>query len=59
MEKKTGARALRSIFEKAMLGVMYDIPSHPEIAEVVVGAETIIEGKSPKLVTHAEKKKAG
>lgn len=59
MEKKTGARALRSIFEKAMLGVMYDIPSHPEVAEIVVGEETITDGKPPKLVTHAEKKKAG
>ncbi len=50
---------MRSIFEKAMLGVMYDIPSHPEIAEVVVSDETITDGKPPKLVTHAEKKKAG
>ncbi|MDD3732229.1 MAG: ATP-dependent Clp protease ATP-binding subunit ClpX [candidate division Zixibacteria bacterium] len=58
-EKKTGARALRSIFERAMLNVMFDIPSQPEVAEVIVTAETIAEGKEPRLVTHAEKKKAG
>jgi ATP-dependent Clp protease ATP-binding subunit ClpX len=58
-EKKTGARALRSIFEKAMLNLMYDIPSHPEIAEVVVTGECISEGKQPTLINHTEKKKAG
>ncbi len=58
-ERKTGARALRSIFEKAMLQVMYDVPSHSEIAEVVITKETNTEGKMPKLITHAEKKKAG
>lgn len=58
-EKKTGARALRSIFEKAMLDLMYDIPSHPEIAEVIVTAECITEGKPPRMITHTEKKKAG
>jgi ATP-dependent Clp protease ATP-binding subunit ClpX len=58
-EKKTGARALRSIFEKAMLDIMFDIPSQPEIAEIIVTAETITHGHLPRLVTHAEKKKAG
>jgi ATP-dependent Clp protease ATP-binding subunit ClpX len=58
-EKKTGARALRSIFEKAMLGIMFDIPSQPEIAEVIITEETITKGQPPKLITHAEKKKAG
>ncbi len=57
--RKTGARALRSIFEKAMLDTMYSVPSKSEIAEVVVTAETITDGKPPKIVTHAEGKKAG
>ena len=56
-DRKTGARALRSIFEKAMLDVMYDIPSKPEIAEVVVTRATIAEGKKPRMITHAEKEK--
>ena len=57
MTRKTGARALRSIFEKAMLDVMYDIPSHPEIAEVVITAETIKDGKKAKLIKHSNKDK--
>jgi len=57
-KRKTGARALRSIFEKAMLDVMYEIPSAPEVAEVTVTAKTITEGAKPTMVTHA-KKKAG
>jgi ATP-dependent Clp protease ATP-binding subunit ClpX len=57
-KRKTGARALRSILEKAMLDVMYEIPSTPEVAEVTVTAETITEGARPRIVTHAEKKKA-
>jgi len=55
--RKTGARALRSIFEKAMLDVMYDIPSHPEIAEVVITAKTIKDGKKAKLIKHSDKGK--
>jgi len=59
MERKTGARALRSIFERAMLSIMYEIPSRPEVAEVVVSAKTFTDDKPPKIITHAEKKKAG
>ncbi len=57
IERKTGARALRSIFEKAMLEVMYEVPSTPEIAEVIVSAETIIDGKQAKLVMHNDNDK--
>jgi ATP-dependent Clp protease ATP-binding subunit ClpX len=55
-ERGTGARALRSIFEKAMLDTLFDLPSREDIEEVVIGAETITEGKPPKLITRAEKK---
>lgn len=56
-KRKTGARALRSILEKAMLDVMYEIPSTPEVAEVIVTAKTITEGAKPKIATHAKNKK--
>jgi ATP-dependent Clp protease ATP-binding subunit ClpX len=56
-ERKTGARALRSIFERAMLDTMYRIPSESDVAEVIVTEETISEGKPPKIVTQSEKKK--
>lgn len=58
MERKTGARALRSIFEKAMLDVMFELPSRDDVAEVVIGPECITEGKRPKLILR-EGKKAG
>ena len=58
-QRKTGARALRSILEKALLGAMYEVPSMPEIVEVVVTEDVITDGAMPKLITAAEKKKAG
>ncbi len=58
VERKTGARALRSIFEKAMLDVMYDVPSKHEIVEVIITAETINDGKAPKIITKSNAKKS-
>lgn len=59
MERRTGARALRSILEKAMLEIMYEIPSADNIAEVIITADTVTNGARPRVITHAEKKKAG
>jgi len=56
MSRGTGARALRSIFEKAMLDALYEVPSRQDIEEVVVGPDTIRKGKAPRLVPRAEKK---
>ena len=47
LKRKTGARGLRSILEKCMLDVMYDIPSNEEISEIVVTEETINSGAAP------------
>ncbi len=58
-ERKTGARALRSIFEKAMLNVMFEVPSNPLIAEVVVTAETINGSAPARYVMKAPNRKAG
>ncbi len=58
-KRKTGARALRSILEKAMLDVMFEIPSTNEVAEVIITADAIVKGAKPKTVTHAKKRKAG
>ncbi|MFQ5452795.1 MAG: ATP-dependent Clp protease ATP-binding subunit ClpX, partial [Candidatus Zixiibacteriota bacterium] len=57
-KRKTGARALRSIFEKAMLDIMYDIPIQSEITEVIVTEKTFTKGEKPKILTAAETKKA-
>ena len=50
IKRKTGARGLRSIMERVMLDVMYDVPSDPEVRECVVGA-AVVEGKeTPKII---------
>ncbi len=48
IEKKTGARGLRSILEQRMTDIMFDIPSRKDIAKVTVTAETI-DGAEPVL----------
>ena len=50
LEKKLGARGLRSILEEVMLDVMYDIPSEKDIKEVVISPETIKRGDQPLIV---------
>ncbi len=54
LEKKTGARGLRSILEKCMLDVMFDVPSNPKVKEIVITPEVIREGKEPVMVLHNE-----
>lgn len=51
MERKTGARGLRSIMEKAMMDVMYEIPSDETIEECII-TKSAVEGKSGPLVLH-------
>jgi ATP-dependent Clp protease ATP-binding subunit ClpX len=54
MEKKTGARGLRSIMETAMLEVMYDVPSNPAVKEIVITPEVVNEGKEAVIVLHKQ-----
>ena len=51
MERKTGARGLRSIMEKAMMDVMYRIPSDETIEKCII-TKSAVEGKSGPLVIH-------
>jgi ATP-dependent Clp protease ATP-binding subunit ClpX len=55
--KGTGARALRSMFEKIMLDVMYDVPSREDIADVVVN-RAVVEGKRAPLIRRKQDKDA-
>ena len=58
MERKTGARGLRTIVENVLLDTMYEIPSIDNISKVVID-ESVILGKSePLLVYETEQKKA-
>lgn len=59
IELKTGARALRSIMEKIMLDIMYDIPSVENVAEVQINA-AVVEGRAkPKLKFKKVRQAAG
>ncbi len=49
IERNTGARGLRSIMEKLMLGIMYDIPSRDDVAAVKITLDTV-NGGAPELV---------
>jgi len=57
MERKTGARGLRSILEGVLLSTMYQVPSETEVARVIID-ESVITGKSePKLIYKTGKDK--
>jgi ATP-dependent Clp protease ATP-binding subunit ClpX len=55
--QRSGARGLRSILERAMLEVMYDIPSVDNIAECVINEECITDDKRPVIVYRSDEKK--
>ena len=57
LARKTGARALRTIVEEALLEVMYDIPERTEVRKCIITEETIREGRPPLLLTEAEVEK--
>ena len=50
IERKTGARGLRSIIEESMLETMFDVPSQDNIKEVVISEKVINEGEEPLIV---------
>ncbi|MBR2949996.1 MAG: ATP-dependent Clp protease ATP-binding subunit ClpX [Lachnospiraceae bacterium] len=54
LERKTGARGLRSIMEKAMMDIMYQIPSDPTIVQCIVTKEAV-EGTGEPMVIRREK----
>jgi len=57
LARKTGARALRTIVEEALLEVMYDIPERTEVRKCIITEETIRDGRPPLLLTEAEVEK--
>lgn len=56
LERKTGARGLRSIMEKIMMDVMYQIPSDDTIESCVITKEAV-EGTSQPFIVHREAEK--
>ena len=54
MKKKTGARGFRSIMEKVMLDVMYEIPALSNVKECVISEEVILNHEKPILIYEEE-----
>ncbi|MGY5452980.1 ATP-dependent protease ATP-binding subunit ClpX [Agarivorans sp. MS3-6] len=57
MERKTGARGLRSIVEAVLLNTMYDLPSIDNISKVVID-QTVIQGESDPILIYSNEDKA-
>ena len=53
LERKTGARGLRSIMEHALLEIMFDLPSMPNLTKVVVD-EGAIKGENPPILIYSD-----
>jgi ATP-dependent Clp protease ATP-binding subunit ClpX len=58
IERKTGARGLRSIMENILLDTMFELPTLEGVQEVVISAE-VVNGKARPLYIYAERKDAG
>jgi ATP-dependent Clp protease ATP-binding subunit ClpX len=56
-KRGTGARALRSVMEEAMLDIMYEIPSRSDVGECIITEETIIS-KAPPIYRNKKEKAA-
>ncbi len=56
IERKTGARGLRSIIEERMRDIMFEIPSNPNIEKCIIKKETITENKEPEIIINEERK---
>ena len=55
IERKTGARGLRSIIEEIMRDIMYEIPSNPNIEKCTITKETVLYKAEPKVIINEEK----
>ena len=55
IERKTGARGLRSIIENVMTDIMYDIPSNEKIEKCIITKDTIQNNAKPKIIENPNK----
>lgn len=58
IENQTGARGLRSIIEQALKQLMFDIPSDPAVAKVIITKDCVENGAPPKLEKDPNRKPA-
>ncbi len=59
LERKTGARGLRSIMEQLLLDVMYDLPTEKNVIKVVIDENTVTNESKPLLIYQDKQKIAG
>ena len=59
LERKTGARGLRSILEHSLMEVMFELPGLQNVAKVVIDENTITNGAKPLLIYHEQQKVSG
>jgi len=59
VKRETGARGLRAVLEKAMLDIMYDLPSRGNVRRCVVTAETILDHAEPEIHFEEERRVQG
>ena len=55
IERKTGARGLRSIIEEIMRDIMFEIPSNPNIEKCIITKETVLNKAEPKIIENVNK----
>ncbi len=55
IKRKTGARGLRAVLEETMLDIMFDLPSHENVEEVVISEDVVLNNESPLLVYKTQK----
>jgi len=58
IQRKSGARGLRSVLERAMLEVMYELPSDPNVKECVINEQVILAGEYPVVLYENKTKKS-
>ena len=56
LERKTGARGLRSILEHSLIDIMFDLPSLQNLEKVVVD-EGVIRGETPPLMIYSDQQR--
>jgi ATP-dependent Clp protease ATP-binding subunit ClpX len=56
LKRNTGARGLRAILENSMLDIMYEVPSQPNVQEVVISEDVIYHKEKPMILYEQELK---
>lgn len=56
LERKTGARGLRSIIEEIMTDIMFEIPSDKTIEKVIITEDCVVNGAKPEIIYNEDRK---